>query len=79
MDNEKEVLDQKEDKDMAITYKPQVPLIIKPGMTKAFADALVSENRPKNYWEECKKTVEKINSLDRSAIEKLNRMARGEE
>ncbi len=75
-DKQEALNSQKEDKDMAITYKPQVPLIIKPGMTKAFADALVSENRHKNYWEECKKTVEKINSLDRSAIEKLNRMAR---
>lgn len=60
---------------MAFSYKPQVPLAIKHGMTKPFINELAKNRITKSYWEECSSS-KKIISKENMAI--LKEMARGE-
>lgn len=59
---------------MAFSYKPQVPLAIKHGMTKSFINELAKNRITKSYWEECSSS-KKIISKENMAI--LKEMARG--
>lgn len=61
---------------MEMMNKPQEAIMLAQGMTKSFADLLVSQKKSKNYWSECHSVQKKIPS---SNMDKLKKMCNGEE